>query len=530
MRRWNGWGEDGEEPVLAGGARAMLARWLGPARALPDAELATVLAAVPASRLPAHPEVCTEPELRLRHARGQSLGDWLALRSGLPGPVPDGVALPESSAQVRELLDWAGAQGVRVIPYGGGTSVVGHLTVPEGETPVLCLSLERLNGLLALEPEARLARFGAGVAGPALEAALKPHGFRLGHYPQSFEYSTLGGWVVTRSSGQQSLGYGRIEQLFAGGRLESPVGTLEIPSFPASGAGPDLREWVLGSEGRLGVLTEAVVRIAPEPEVESFHSFAFADWEGAVHAVRALVQARIPLSMLRLSNAEETRVNLKLAGHARLIALLERYLAWRGAGEGKCLLMLGISGSRQQASASRRQAFAHLKRYGAIALGRALGEKWKAGRYRAPHLRETLWRLGYAVDTLETAADWPKLPALVAGVEAALRGGLADRNVPVLAFTHLSHLYPQGSSAYTTYVFPVADGYAETEARWRRLKTAASEAIVRGGGTISHQHGVGLDHKPYLAAEKGELGLAGMRALYTRFDPDGIMNPGKLVD
>ncbi|MBI2380786.1 MAG: FAD-binding oxidoreductase [Gammaproteobacteria bacterium] len=530
MRRWNSWGDDAQSMALPDGALSLLKAELGAPSPLADAELGTILARVPASRLPVHALVDGGAEARLRHARGHSLRDWLALRSGELGPVPDGVAYPTDSAQVRTLLDWATAQGVRVIPYGGGTSVVGHLDVPEGGGPVLCLSLERLNGLLSLDPVARLARFGAGIAGPELEAALKARGFRLGHYPQSFEYSTLGGWVVTRSSGQQSLGYGRIEQLFAGGRMETPIGRLEIPTIPASGAGTDLRELVLGSEGRLGVLTEAVVRISPLPELEAFHAFAFASWEQAVAAVRALAQARIPLSMLRLSNAEETRVNLKLAGHETAIAWLERYLAWRGAGVGKCLLFVGISGTRGQARASRTQAFGLLRQHGALALGRKLGEKWKAGRYRAPYLRETLWRAGYAVDTLETAADWPRLPGLIADVEQSLRTGLTAEGVPVLAFTHLSHFYPQGASAYTTYVYPVATSYAETLGRWRRLKAAASEAIVRHGGTISHQHGVGVDHKPYLQAEKGELGLEAMRTLFARFDPAGLMNPGKLVD
>lgn len=530
MRRWNGWGDTERDFPLAPEAQAYLLAALGPGQALPDASLEQALALVPESRLPAHPGVDRSPETRLRHARGQSLPDWLAMREGRLGPFPDGVAFPESSEAVRELLDWAMAHGVRVIPYGGGTSVVGHLSVPEGGAAVLSLSLEKLSRLLHLDPEARLARFGAGVAGPDLEAQLRPHGFRLGHYPQSFEYSTLGGWIVTRSSGQQSLGFGRIEQLFAGGRMETPAGRLDIPTFPASGAGPDVREWALGSEGRFGVLTEAVVRVVPEPECERFEAFAFADWGAAVAAVRTLAQARIPLSMLRLSNAEETRVNLRLAGHARAVAWLERYLAWRGAGDGKCLLLIGISGTRAQVRAARRAALAVLRAGGAVGLGRTLGEKWKLGRYRAPYLRESLWRLGYAVDTLETAADWPKVPALVAGIETALQQALADEGVAVRAFTHLSHFYAQGSSAYTTYVFPVGPDYAATLARWRRLKAAASDAIVAGGGTISHQHGVGLDHKPWLVAEKGELGLSGIRALCGHFDPAGLMNPGKLVD
>lgn len=529
MRKWNAWGDAGTAFPASPTIVEFLEGYFGAAKALPDAALDTVLASVPPSRLPSHPLVDASPKTRVLHARGQSLPDWLALRSGDIRHFPDGVAFPENSAQVRELLDWAVAQNLTVIPYGGGTSVAGHITPLPDARPVLTLSLARLDTLLDLAPVSQIATIGAGAAGPRVEELLNAKGYTLGHFPQSFELSTLGGWVVTRSSGQQSLRYGRIEQLFAGGRLETLDGTLDIPTFPASSAGPDLREMVLGSEGRLGVLTEVKVRVTRLPEREEFHVLFFPDWQRAEAAIRTLAQRKLPLSMLRLSNAEETRTQLVLAGHANAVAWLERLLKWRGAGEGKCMMTVGFTGSPALVKFGRDELSKVCKPFGAVATGTFLGKKWEGNRFRAPYLRESLWQHGYAVDTLETAVDWPKVSPTIEGIEAALREGLKDLGENVLAFTHLSHLYPQGSSIYSTYVFRVGEDYAATQERWARLKAAASEVIVRMGGTISHQHGVGRDHAPYLAVEKGELGMKALAALCTHFDPERRLNPGKLL-
>ncbi|MCC2638052.1 MAG: linked oxidase protein [Moraxellaceae bacterium] len=529
MRKWNGWGDSATEFPANEGVQFFLQQLLGPAEALPDAALATVLATVPVSRLPAHPLVSTAPEIRLRHARGQSLPDWLALRSGAIVHFPDGVAEPETGAQVRELLDYARQHDVTVIPYGGGTSVAGHINPLPEARPVLTLSLARLNSLIALDRESQVATIGAGASGPQVETLLNTHGYTLGHFPQSFELSTLGGWVVTRSSGQQSLRYGRIEQMFAGGTLETLQGTLDIPTFPASSAGPDLREIVLGSEGRLGVLTEVKVRVSRQPEAEEFHVFFLPDWQRASTAIREVAQSRLPLSMLRLSNAEETRTQLILAGHARSVGLLDKMLRLRGAGDGRCMMTVGVTGSRANVRFALQELKKIVRGYGAVATGQLLGKKWVANRFRAPYLRESLWQLGYAVDTLETAVDWPRVTPAINAIEAALRDGLREEGEKVMAFTHLSHLYAQGSSIYTTYLYRVGRDYAETHARWEKLKRAASEAIVQSGGTISHQHGVGRDHAPYLPAEKGELGMNALRALCQHFDPERRLNPGKLL-
>ena len=529
MRRWNGWGDDAIQFALNDDALAFLRARVGAGAAPRDASLEQACAALPPSRLAPHPLIDTTPKLRLQNSLGQSLPDWLKLRYGRVGAVPDGVAFPESAQQVRELLAYAGRHDVAVIPHGGGTSVAGHLSVAEGARAALSVNLTRLCRMSGLDRQAQLATFGAGVYGPDLEAQLRAHGYTLGHFPQSFEYSTLGGWIVTRSSGQQSLRYGRIEQVFAGGALETPAGTLEIPTFPASAAGTDLREMVLGSEGRLGILTEATVRISKLPEYEAFHAVFFPDWAAAEAAVREVVQAKLPLSMLRLSNPLETLTMLTLAGHKKLIGALETYLSWRGCKDEKCMLMLGVSGQKSTAAGALKNALALTRGHGGVHVGKSMGAKWKQNRFRNVYLRNAAWEHGYVIDTVETAVDWPRVAGMMHALEQAARDALAGQGEQVHAYTHLSHLYPQGASVYSTFVYRLAGNFEQDMARWRLLKGAVSAAIVEHGGTISHQHGVGTDHAPYLAAEKGALGIGAMRALFRHFDPQAIMNPGKLL-
>src|SRR3712207_1114171 len=314
MRRWNGWGEESVRYELPRHAEAYLAERLGSGKPHRDIRLEEISS--PAPRLPEHPLVSRERLDRILYGRGQSFPDLVALRTGKVDAFPDGVAFPGTEEEVADLLSYARRVGARVIPRGGGTSVVGGVNPQQGDEPVLALSLERMWRLKDLDEKGLLATFGSGVRGPWLEAQLRRFGYTLGHYPQSFEYSTLGGWIATRSSGQFALGYGRIERLFAGGRLETPSGALDLPPVPASAAGPDLRELVLGSEGRLGILTRATVRAGPLPERQELAAVFFPGWASGLAAVRAMVQARLPLLLLRLSDAAETAASLALAGHA----------------------------------------------------------------------------------------------------------------------------------------------------------------------------------------------------------------------
>lgn len=530
MRRWNGWGDSAHEYPLTEDARRFLRERVGDAEAPRDASLEETLQRIPPSRLDGVAMFQTHPELRLRHARGHSFPDWIALRAGTPGPFPDAVALPTRHDEVAAALAEAARRGAVVIPYGGGTSVVGHLTVPVAEQrPVLSLSLERMEQLLELDETAQLARFGAGTPGPRLEAQLAPRGWLLGHYPQSYEYSTVGGWVVTRSSGQQSLWYGRIEQLFHAGRLATLKGEFRVGGVPASSAGPDLREAVLGSEGRLGVLTEATMRIRRRPERESFHAVFFPSWEQGVAAVRALAQSDLHLSMLRLSNEVETTTQLALAGHARLVTWLERYLRLRGVGSGKVMLLVAASGDPGVVRRALGGALALARAHAGVHAGARPGAGWVRNRFRSAYLRNSLWEAGYAVDTVETCLDWPRVTAYMRAVEAAARGVFEAEQERVHAYTHLSHVYRQGCSVYSTFVWRAGRDPAGELERWQRLKRAVCTTIVAHGGTISHQHGVGADHAPYLPAEKGALGMDLLRAMARELDPEGLLNPGKLL-
>jgi alkyldihydroxyacetonephosphate synthase len=531
-RRWNGWGDPAVVSVLPASAVASLLEAVGPATPPRDAALPDALAGVPPSRFAedAASDLSTDPEDRLRHARGQSLPDWIALRSGQVPAVPDAVARPATAAEVRDLLDRARREGWTMIPYGGGTSVVGGVTVGSGDRPVISVDLTQVAGPRGdPDPLSGLTTFGAGTTGPALEAALGEHGLTLGHYPQSFEFSTVGGWVAARSAGQESLGAGRIEALFAGGHVETPEGPLDLPPSPASAAGPDLRQVVLGSEGRLGVITDVIVRAVSRPERAIVRAYSVPDEGRAFELGRHLARAGLPLRFIRVSTAAETRATIAQVADDRRRALLGRYMRWRRQGDGAAFVLVAMGGSDKVVRATEGEVGRLVRASRGIGLP-GVGAAWRRQRFASAYLRNALWDAGYATDTLETAVPWPAVVDLTHSLETILRDGLRSVDERVLAFCHLSHLYPSGSSIYATYVFRLADDPDATLERWRRLKTAGSEAIVSAGGTISHQHGVGRDHAAYLGAEKGALGMGMLEALVRRVDPEDVMQRGVLLD
>lgn len=530
MWRWNGWGDDTIYLDLPPAGLKLLEQKIGPGHIQGDFPLDKLIACIPASRLRAHPLITTDARVRLQHAHGQSLPDWIGLRRGSLSRFPDGVAQPANTEGLQTLLQFAAQNGIIVIPYGGGTSVVGHLAVPPAQRPVLTVSLQHLNRLLHLNTDNLLATFEAGVCGPELETQLNSHGYTLGHFPQSFEFSSLGGWVATRSSGQQSKHYGRIEQLFAGGEMLTLQGPLCFPPFPESAAGPDLRHVVLGSEGRIGILSKVIVRIKPLPQKDVFYALFFPAWAEAQKAVRSLAASDVSVSMVRLSNPAETKTSLALAGRTQSIKLLKTYLGWRGVNDpDACLCLLGFTGSHSLIRAARRRAFSILRRQGGVFLGQPIGKAWRQNRFRSAYLRNTLWDLGYGVDTLETAVTWDKVTFSMQAIEEALKATAAGWNEHLHVFSHLSHVYPTGSSIYTTFVFRLAPDPEKLLERWSHLKEAASRAIIACGGTISHQHGVGNDHRRFLAAEKGALGIETLQHIFNFFDPGQQMNPSKLL-
>lgn len=539
---WWGWGDPALARPLAARTWRRLADELGvdpdaaargpvdvPDVRVPDARLDPTVVAALTGLLGA--EHVTDHHLdRVEHAAGRSYPDLRRLRDGDGHGAPDAVLFPGSADEVAAVLRLCAEHAIAVVPYGGGTSVVGGVTARrEGEArPVVTLDLRRLDRVLEVDEESLTATFEAGARGPQVEAALHRHGLTLGHYPQSHQQATVGGYVATRSAGQASTGYGRIDDKVLAVRVETPSGTLRLGgSAPASAAGPRLLDVVVGSEGTLGVITEATLAVHRLPSARVHAAVAFASWEDGVAALRALAQdhgsGALP-EVCRLSDAEETRVGLVLAGTSG--ERLSRWLAARGAAR-PCLAVLVWEGSSARALRRRRRsALAVLGRHAARRLPAAVARAWQSGRFEGPYLRDELLGRGVLVETLETATSWSALTDLHGAVGTALREALSQPDRPTVVQCHVSHVYPTGASLYFTVA--AAEG-EDPLGDWHRAKTAASEAIVAAGATISHHHAVGTDHRPYLSAEVGDLGVRLLRALTRELDPRGVMNPGVLV-
>jgi alkyldihydroxyacetonephosphate synthase len=529
MRRWNGWGDDQIHVPLAEAAVARLAAELGPPIPAADATLESVLAAAPAPRLADHPLLTTDPEDRLRHSCGQGLPDWIAFRFGRIPAFFDAVAYPTDHADLDRLYVLAVDRGSDLVPFGGGTSVLGQINPRPEAASTIAVDLRHLCGLYTLDRDSGLASFGAGSVGPDIEQALAAEGFTLGHYPQSFEYATLGGWIATHSSGQQSLGYGRIEDLFAGGRIWTPLGGWDLPAIPASAAGPDLRQLVLGSEGRLGILTEATVRVRPRPQRETFRAAVVPDWDTGLQALRRISSQPGALSMLRLLDPLETSLTFLLSGHNRLAAWAERALGLLAGEQQRCLLIYGLTGEQPAVSAGGRRVVRLVRRHGGWPLGPWIGEQWRRARFRTPYLRNSLWQAGYAIETFESSFTWAQLGSASQALLSALDSALAPWGDGSLSFGHVSHTYPDGACLYVTTVLRHHADPDQTLSAWRALKAASLTAIQQHGGTVSDHHGVGIDHRQHLAPEKGRVGLRLLAAVQRQLDPAGVLNPGKLL-
>jgi alkyldihydroxyacetonephosphate synthase len=356
-----------------------------------------------------------------------------------------------------------------------------------------------------------VATFAAGTLAPAADAALAEHGLTIGHVPQSYERATLGGFAATRSAGQASTGIGRFEDLVEHLVVATPEGELRLGRAPASAAGPDLRQLLLGSEGTLGVITEVGVRVRAVPEVRRVEGWTVADFATGAELLRGLAQDGLTPDIARLCDEAETALGVATAGE--------------GGQASGCLLLLGWEGAADVVDARRAAAAARVEQVAAIALGEEAGEHWLAGRFRGPYLRDELIDLGVLVETLETATSWRALHELHQAVGTAVREALAP--AVALVTCHISHLYPGGASLYFTVVS--AQDAGDPAGQWRAAKRAAGDAIARAGATITHHHAVGSDHAPWMAAEVGELGLEALSAVKARLDPQGILNPGKLL-
>jgi alkyldihydroxyacetonephosphate synthase len=537
LLRWNGWGLIDAPDVLgerADAAWAWMGRTLGvgplpetPAVALGDVRLPACrlapadLAALADLADPAR--VHTDPAERAGHARGKSYHDLLHLRAGHVDPAPDAVVYPETAGEVLAIAAFAAREGIALVPFGGGSSVVGGVTPLAGShRAVIAVDLTRMDRLLDLDEVALVARFEAGIHGPALEAALQARGYTLGHYPQSFEFSTLGGWIAARGAGQQSIRYGKAERWLVSARLATPGGFWDTEGFPASAAGPQLNALVPGSEGRLGIITDATVRVRPLPAARDYRAYLFQEFAHGVEAARALVQGGLPLAMVRLSDPEETFFFNALQHPAEADSITARF----------CVMIIGIEGDAAGVEQTRAASRAVVEAHGGMHMGSELGAQWYANRFSMPYLRDPMLDRGLGLDTLETATRWSNILPMHAAVGAAIQEAM-DAHPGVagargVVFCHISHGYPDGASLYFTFSF-LRDP-SDPVGQWQAIKAAASDTILAHGGTISHHHGVGTDHLPWAAREKGPLGTDLLRGIGRKVDPHQNLNPGKLFD
>jgi len=515
MSLWYGWGDPANALVLPPHVAALLDQALG---VRPPASPVVSLDAV---RLPPSslaPDVVAEladcvsvehiragAEDRVRHTRGKSTVDLLRLRAGEADDAPDAVVLPGTHEEVEAVLRVCAAHRVAVVPFGGGTSVVGGLApARSGFNGVVALDLGRMERLISVDPVSRLAVFEPGVLAPAAERLLGDHGFSLGHFPQSFEYASIGGYAATRSSGQFSAGYGRFDEMVVALRVATPVGTMEIGRAPRSAAGPDLRQLFLGSEGTLGVITAVTVRVHPTPAERICEGWSFSSFADGTTALRRLAQDGPLPTMVRLSDEYETAVG--------------------SAGAGGCVAMVGYEGS--SVAQVRAGAERVLREAGGNPLGEGVGEEWMRTRFQAPYLRDALLNAGALAETVETATFWSELPTLYDAVRSSLMDALTSQGTPPIVLCHVSHVYSAGASLYFTVMCAQA---ADPVAQWRMAKEAANRAILDAGATITHHHAVGTDHASSFVEEVGPLGIEALRAVKQRLDPTGVLNPGVLL-
>jgi alkyldihydroxyacetonephosphate synthase len=529
--KWNAWGDPHHAKPLSEGIRALLTQALGvtgsPEAALEadqvqlrPSELATdhreALAAI------VGPHYCrVDDRDRLLRAGGKSTLDLLRRKDSGLQDAPDAVLLPGSDDEVAEVLRYCSQHGIAVVPFGGGTSVVGGLDPIRGDfAAAVSLDLRRFDQLLDFDEVSGEAEFGAGVTGPQAEILLGAQGFSLGHFPQSFEFASIGGFAATRSSGQDSAGYGRFDDMIRGLRVITPAGVLDLGRAPQSAAGPDLRQLVIGSEGVFGVITQVRVAVHPAPQTTRYEAWSFPDFATGAAALRAVTQTGTGPTVIRLSDEAETGVNLATTESIGDSPILG------DTSTGGCLAITVFEGTQAHAESRHAETRALMTAHGGTSLGEDLALAWERGRFGAPYLRDALLANGALCETLETATDWSNVPVLKAAVTEALTMALAESGTPALVLCHISHVYVTGACLYFTVVAGQRGNPIE---QWRAAKTAASDAIVAAGATITHHHAVGADHRPWMTHEVGDLGVQVLRAVKATLDPAGILNPGKLI-
>ncbi len=468
-------------------------------------------------------------------SNGGSYRDVALLRTGTRVEVVDAVVEPASIREVEALVGWADPRRVALVPRGGGTSVVGGVEpLRDGGRAVVSVSLRRLDRAGPLDSARRQATFEAGIRGPELEASLNRQGWTLGHFPQSFEHSSLGGWIVTRSYGQASTRYGTPVDRLEGFVLVTPRGRVEWCRADRPATVPDPGQIVPGSEGVLGILVSATVRIDPMAASTRYFAALFPDWEAGVDATRRLATAAPAPAVLRLADGPETDFTLAEsgweAGGRREIwrRLAARGLGFRRSSGGETCLGIGsYEGSAEEVRRGTEELRSVLRSAGAARLPSAVGRAWERGRFRAPYLRDDLIEAGWFIETFETFSPWERLKDVVRAARTSVATWADREGIPALVGTHLSHPISEGTAAYFTVLAIQKPGtvVATTDA----FKEITAEAIVRAGGTVTHHHGIGTYHRPWVRRSFPAAWLEGLKTLKAQWDPNGIMNPGKTL-
>ena len=516
--KFYGWGNEGEG--LSDDERARLFRFVAgklgaePRPSAPPPQASEIKLRAPRVSAPASlARVLTdEPYERLLHTYGKSYPETVRAFHRDFANAPDLVALPTSEADISALLDWAGAGKIAIIPFGAGSSVVGGVepAVGEGFAGAVSLDLRHFNRVLEVDAASRAARIQGGIRGPAIEAALKPHGFALRHYPQSFEFSTLGGWIATRSGGHFATLYTHIDDFVESMRTATPAGVMESRRLPGSGAGPSPDRMMIGSEGALGIITEAWMRLQGRPRFRADAVFGFPDFFAAARAVRAVSQAGLYPSNLRVIDNDE-------AGAYGVNAYEES------------LAVLAFESADHPVDAWMARAIELMADHG----GRrhsdeAAGLRWRTAFIRMPYGRELTAPMGIINDTFETAITWDKFEAFHEIVRKATQDALVEATGRQgTVSTRFTHVYPDGPAVY--YTFSVRGDPGRLIEQWRLIKTRASDALIAAGGTITHHHAVGRDHMPWYRAQRPALFGKALAAAKAALDPAGIMNPGVLI-
>ena len=480
--------------------------------------------------------VSVDPLDRVVHARGKSLRDLILQRRGEFARIPDVVVRPADEAAVSGVLRVAVDLDAVVIPFGGGSSISGSLEVPDAESrSIISVDLSRLDRLLDIDAPSRLARVQAGVFGPHLEEQLKARGYTLGHFPDSFPHSTLGGWIATRSSGMQSDRYGDIADLTKGLRVVAPSGTLIVRPIPAASTGPSIREMVLGSEGRLGIITEATVQVRRLPEQRTILGYLFPTFAAGLAAMRDIADSECSVSVTRVSDAHETQFSFATRKRPTIVDKLQsralRLFLQRRLGfalDQMSLSFIGYEGSPGHVASQRRAVGRIVKRHGGIGIGSGPGTLYDQKKFDTPYIRDFLLDRGAAGDVSETAMPWSRLIPVYDAVTAAAQGAFAEIGVHGYLMCHLSHSYHAGACLYFTFAFTPAPG-GDMLAEYEVVKSAIQQSFVDNGATLSHHHAVGTEHARWLEQDISAPGVALLDALFAGTDPGRHLNPGKII-